>query len=145
MVVDPFCKVQKYEGFGVKTPKGILIEGPSNVGKTALACALTNETGMACIYVSSPSLRSKIVGESELAISKLFSQAKSSAPCIILMDQVSFLLIEFEMLLSRRGKNQSSTGSSDRIVTTFLTEMDGIFTSTSIGVFIIASSNKTNQ
>ena len=83
-----------------------------------LAMALVNELGMSCIYVNSTNIRSKIVGKSEEAIKNLFTQAKSSAPCCLLIDQ-------FEMLLMKR-KRQTSEGGGDRIVTTFLTEMDGI-------------------
>jgi SpoVK/Ycf46/Vps4 family AAA+-type ATPase len=87
---------------------------------------------MSCIYVSAPSIRSKLVGESEQTIARLFAQARSSAPCILLLDQL-------ESLVSKRGTNSSSQGSGDRIITTFLTEMDGIFTNTKNNVFIVAS------
>jgi SpoVK/Ycf46/Vps4 family AAA+-type ATPase len=36
---------------------------------------------MACIYVDSPGIRSKIVGQSEQTIADLFSKARSAAPC----------------------------------------------------------------
>jgi SpoVK/Ycf46/Vps4 family AAA+-type ATPase len=139
LVVKPFNELGVYDEYGVSPPKAILLHGISGVGKTALACALVNATGMSCIYVSSPSIRSKLVGQSEQTISKLFAQARSSSPCVLLMDQI-------EMLLSRRGTNSSSQGSSDRIVTTFLTEMDGIFTSAKqTNVFIIATSSNLDE
>lgn len=70
-------------------PKGILIHGPSGVGKSALAFALVNEIGLTCIYVDAPKIRSKIVGESESNIISIFNQANSSRPCVILVDQVN--------------------------------------------------------
>ncbi|KAI8892694.1 P-loop containing nucleoside triphosphate hydrolase protein [Globomyces pollinis-pini] len=140
LIINPFCAISDYETLGVSPPKGVLIHGPSGVGKTALACAIVKESGMACIYVDSPSIRSKIVGQSEKLIARLFSQARSAAPCILLMDQ-------FDMMVSKRdGTSQTSQGSSNRIVTSFLTEMDGIFTDSSkLGVFIVAITNRIEQ
>jgi DNA replication protein DnaC len=68
--------------------RGILIHGDSGVGKSALAFALINESGMDCIYVDAPRIRSKIVGESEKNIMAVFNQAKACRPCVILVDQV---------------------------------------------------------
>lgn len=45
-------------------------------------------------------------------------------------------------MLPKRGNNSTSEGSGDRIVTSFLTEMDGIFSNShQQGVFIIAVSS----
>ena len=38
--------------------------------------------------IQGSSIRSKIVGESEKSISKLFATARENSPCIILIDQV---------------------------------------------------------
>jgi SpoVK/Ycf46/Vps4 family AAA+-type ATPase len=133
LIIKPFQNELMYVEKCITPPKGILLHGPSGVGKTALACSIANELGMACIFVSSPSIRSKIVGESEKIIASLFSQARSSAPCVLLIDQI-------DAVLSKRGNSSSSQGSGDRIITTFLTEMDGIFTqSNRSNVFIVAS------
>jgi SpoVK/Ycf46/Vps4 family AAA+-type ATPase len=133
LIVKPFQQNAMYVEKCITPPKGILLHGPSGVGKTALACAIANELGMACIFVSSPSIRSKVVGESEKTIARIFSQARSSAPCVLLIDQI-------DAVLSKRGNSSSSQGSGDRIITTFLTEMDGILTqSYRSNVFIVAS------
>jgi transitional endoplasmic reticulum ATPase len=66
-------------------------------------------------------------------IAKLFAQARNAASCILLLDQ-------FESIMAKRGTSSSSEGSGDRIVTSFLTEMDGIFTKGHSGssIFIVA-------
>jgi ATP-dependent 26S proteasome regulatory subunit len=87
-VITPFLKKDELALKGINPPKGLLIYGPSGTGKTSLAIATANATGLSCIYVDSTSIRSKIVGESEKSILKLFEQARSASPCILLMDQV---------------------------------------------------------
>ncbi|XJO74266.1 hypothetical protein BDV3_005112 [Batrachochytrium dendrobatidis] len=116
-------------------PHGILIYGPHGVGKTKLACALANELAFPCIFVNGASIRSKIVGESEKAIAKLFRRARASSPCIILIDQI-------EHLLTTRSEHSSSEGTSNRIVTSFLTELDGV-TKHTAPICIVATSQTT--
>lgn len=48
--------------------QGILLCGPPGVGKTLLAKAIANETGMSFISVKGPELLSMYVGESERAV-----------------------------------------------------------------------------
>ncbi|KAJ3306102.1 hypothetical protein HDV03_000336 [Kappamyces sp. JEL0829] len=134
-IIEPLRNPMKLEAVGIAPPKGFLIHGPPGAGKTALACATINATGLSCIYVQSTTVRSKIVGQAERTIAKLFSQARSASPCIMLIDQL-------EALVSRRGADTSSEGSGDRITTSFLTEMDGIFSKGSLSrVFIVAVTN----
>lgn len=131
LVLLPFLNMDRYKSLGIMPPKGLLIYGPSGVGKTLIASALIKESGISCIYADSAGIRSKIVGESEQMITDLLFKARSAAPCILLMDQ-------FDRIMPRRGSSKTSEGSDERIVTSFLTEMDGIFSdSRKAGVFII--------
>jgi len=96
------------------------------VGKTALALAAAEESGLNVLHVVGQALISKIVGESEKAIRKLFQLARETAPTIILIDQIEVVAVR------RRGSSNSGEAASqgtsgfDRILSTFLTEMDGI-------------------
>lgn len=74
---------------GISPPKGILLHGPTGVGKTRLCSALAVEAGVNFMLVESSQIRSKIVGESEKGIAKLFAQARANSPCILFIDQVS--------------------------------------------------------
>ncbi|KAJ2846106.1 hypothetical protein GGI22_006345 [Coemansia erecta] len=89
LVVEPLCNAEKYKGLHVEPPHGALIHGPSGCGKSMLCYAVSNELGISTIAVDAAQLRSMVVGETEKAIADLFSQARESAPCILLLDNVS--------------------------------------------------------
>ncbi|KAI9330121.1 P-loop containing nucleoside triphosphate hydrolase protein [Pilaira anomala] len=139
-VIQPFRHPERYLELGISPPKGILVHGPTGVGKTMLCSALAAEAGVNFMLVESSQIRSKVVGESEKGIAKLFAQARANAPCILFIDQI-------DMLLPKRGTSQSSENTSDRIVTGFLTEMDGLLTkkvkkSAHIDLLVVAATNR---
>jgi transitional endoplasmic reticulum ATPase len=68
--------------------RGVLLQGPSGVGKTLLARGLAGELGLPLIAVDGPLLYSKWLGESEKALSELFAKARHNAPCVLLLDQL---------------------------------------------------------
>ncbi|KAI9229283.1 MAG: P-loop containing nucleoside triphosphate hydrolase protein [Piptocephalis tieghemiana] len=103
-----------YTSCGIRSPKGILVHGPSGTGKSKLCMALAHEMNINFVHVKATSIRSMMVGESEKAVVEMFQRARSAAPCFLFIDQI-------DSLLSQRGQEQSSEGSSDRIVTCFLT------------------------
>ena len=51
-----------YEQVGLAPPRGILLEGPSGTGKTAMARALSGEKQMTLIAIDGPQLYSKCLG-----------------------------------------------------------------------------------
>ena len=77
---------------GIRPPKGVLLYGPPGCGKTLLARALAAECGTNMILVRSQDILSKWVGESEKAIREIFRKARSSAPCIIIFDEMDSLV-----------------------------------------------------
>lgn len=99
-------------------PKGILLYGPPGCGKTLLAKAVAYESGINFISVKGPALLSKYIGESEKGIREVFKKAKQASPCIIFFD-------ELDSLVPIRGSN-SDSHVSERVVSQFLTELDGI-------------------
>ncbi|KAI7863960.1 P-loop containing nucleoside triphosphate hydrolase protein, partial [Spinellus fusiger] len=118
-LLHPFHHPEEYIALSIAPPRGILLHGPPGVGKTMLCCALASEAGVNFILVESSQLRSKVVGESEKNLARLFAHARSNAPCILFIDQI-------DMLLPKRGTHQSSENTSDRIVTGFLTATNRI-------------------
>jgi len=68
--------------------RGMLLEGPSGVGKTLLARAAAGELKLSLIAVDGPLLYSKWLGESEKALADVFDKARHNAPCVLLLDQL---------------------------------------------------------
>ncbi|KAJ1562754.1 hypothetical protein HK096_003993, partial [Nowakowskiella sp. JEL0078] len=84
-IILPF---EKYETTPQHTlPRGAIIHGPPGVGKSALCYSIINKLGFNCVFVESSQIRSKVIGQTEKSISRLFEDARANAPCVILIDQ----------------------------------------------------------
>src|SRR5205807_2180443 len=77
---------------GVRAPRGVLLSGPPGCGKTLLAKAAANESGLNFIAVKGPELLSRFVGESERAVREVFHKARQAAPCVVFFDEIDALL-----------------------------------------------------
>ncbi|KAJ2781996.1 hypothetical protein H4R18_002552 [Coemansia javaensis] len=140
LVVEPLLRPERYREMRVDPPRGALVHGPPGTGKSMLCCALANELAVNTIWADASQLRSMVVGESEQAVAALFAQARKSTPCILLFDHI-------DALVPRRGTSASSENTSDRIVTSFLVEMDGFCSQAAAGqsapgVFVLAVTSR---
>ncbi|TBR24141.1 MAG: AAA family ATPase [Candidatus Nitrosotenuis sp.] len=106
---------QKFYNMGIKPPKGVLLYGPPGCGKTLLARAVATESGSNMILVRGPEILSKWIGESEKAIREIFRKAKTSAPCVIIFDEMDSLA---------RMKSGEEAGIGQTILSQLLTEME---------------------
>ncbi|XP_054274403.1 ribosome biogenesis protein SPATA5 isoform X2 [Macrosteles quadrilineatus] len=95
--------------------KGILLYGPNGVGKTYITEAVINEVNAHVVQVNSGELFSKFFGETELRLRKLFEEAKSKCPSIIVLDNV-------DTLCSKRG----GTEQERRVTSYLLTLIDSL-------------------
>ncbi|MHA1985887.1 MAG: CDC48 family AAA ATPase [Promethearchaeota archaeon] len=118
---------------GIRPPKGILLYGPPGCGKTLLARAVATESKANFISIKGPELLSKWVGESEKAIREVFRKAKMAAPCIVFFD-------EFDSIAPSRGRHTSDSGVSEKVLSQFLTELDGLEVMKDI--VVIAATNR---
>ena len=100
-------------------PKGILLYGIPGTGKTLLGKAIATESGVNFISVKGPSLISRYVGESEKAIREIFKTAKQASPTILFFDEI-------DSIVPRRGSSSTDAHVTERVISQFLTEMDGI-------------------
>lgn len=129
----PLKYARIFKQAGIKPPKGILLSGAPGCGKTLLAKALANESQVNFLSVKGPALMSKYVGESERGVREMFRTARQAAPCIIFLD-------ETEALLPARGAGGADSHVSERVLSQFLAEMDGI--EELKGVLVLGATNR---
>ncbi|KAJ0004632.1 hypothetical protein NQD34_010846 [Periophthalmus magnuspinnatus] len=130
-ILAPVRSPEQFKALGLSAPSGVLLAGPPGCGKTLLAKALANESGLNFISVKGPELLNMYVGESERAVRQVFQRGRNSAPCVIFFDEI-------DALCPRRSGNES--GASVRVVNQLLTEMDGLETRRQ--VYIMAATNR---
>jgi len=130
------------KGVKITTFRNILFYGPPGTGKTLLAAATSNNLkvtteGQALFFnVKVSSVLSKYFGESTKIISEIYGTARDNSPSVVFLD-------EFESLTaSRSGDDQ--TGAERRILSTILSELDGLAEKgrTDLFVLTIAATNR---
>ena len=121
---------------GIRPPKGILLSGPPGCGKTLLAKAMASETNVNFISIKGPELLSKYVGESEKAVRDIFRKARQAAPCIIFFDEI-------DALVPSRSAGTSDSHTSERVLSQFLTELDGV--EELRGVLVLGATNRLDM
>lgn len=114
-----------YDHTKAKAPRGILLWGEPGTGKTLLAKAVAAQARANFIAVNGPELLSKWVGASEQAVRELFTKARQASPCVVFVDEI-------DTLAPARGRYQSDSGVSDRVVGQLLTELDGLHDCTNV-------------
>jgi len=114
-------------------PKGIILHGIPGTGKTLLAKAVANESGVNFISVKGPEIINRYVGESERGVREIFKKAKQAAPTILFLDEI-------DSLVPKRGSSSTDAHVTERVISQFLTEMDGI--EELKGVLVLAATNR---
>lgn len=126
-----FSKVYKH--LRLDSAKGILFIGPSGTGKTLMAKALANESGVNFISINGPSLFSKWLGESEKILREIFKRAKQSSPCILFFD-------ELDGIAPKRGENSENSNIAQRVVSQLIIELDSLESYNS--VIVLGATNR---
>ena len=114
---------QRPEGLKLASWRNVLFFGPPGTGKTLLAAATSRamawggERAASFFNVKVSSVMSKYFGESTKILSELYGTARDVAPSVVFLD-------EFESLCGSR--NEGDTGTERRILSTILSELDGL-------------------
>jgi cell division protease FtsH len=134
-VVDFLKHPQKYRALGARTPKGVLLFGPSGVGKTLLAKAVAGEADVPFFSMAGSEFMEMLVGVGASRVRDLFGTAKKAAPAIIFIDEI-------DAIGRQRGQGFMSGGHDEREQTLnqILVEMDG-FTPND-NVIVVAATNR---
>ena len=129
----PLKYAELFKVTNTKPSKGILPYGKPGTGKTLLAKAVANESGVNFLYVKGPELINRYVGESERGVREIFRKARQATPVILFLDEI-------DSLVPKRGAGSSDSQVTERVISQILTEMDGI--EELKGVLVLAATNR---
>ncbi|KAH8155321.1 uncharacterized protein LAJ45_00331 [Morchella importuna] len=136
LLLSTLYQSHHFTRFNLTPPRGILLYGPPGTGKTLLLKAIASELSANC-FVLNGSIVGKYMGESEAAVRRVFAEARAHQPAIVFVDEV-------DSLAPKRTAGDSGEG---RVVTTLLTEMDGLDYSGGgevVKVVVVAATNRPN-
>jgi len=133
-VVDFLKNPKKFLKMGARIPRGVLLVGPSGVGKTLIAKAIAGEANVPFFHTSGSTFVELFVGTGAARVRDLFATAKKSAPCLIFVD-------ELDAVGRMRGAGiGGGHDEREQTLNQLLVEMDGFETDTN--VIVISATNR---
>ena len=132
-IIDFLKEPKRFDKFGAKLPRGVLLVGPPGTGKTLLAKACAGEAGVPFFFITGSSFVEMFVGVGAARVRDLFEQAKKKAPCIIFVDEI-------DAIGQSRMRNFNSNSEQEATLNQLLAEMDGFEPNN--GVVIMGATNR---
>ncbi|KGG80802.1 cell division protein FtsH [Caloranaerobacter azorensis H53214] len=133
-LVDFIKNPEKYEKYGARMPRGVLLYGPPGTGKTLLAKALAGEANVPYFAVTGSDFIQVYAGLGASRIRSLFKKARQAGKCVIFIDEIDALGKK------RSGNVSGGNDESDRTLNALLTEMSGF--KGNEGIVVIAATNR---
>ena len=133
-IVDYLKDPKRFEKLGAEVPKGVLLGGAPGTGTTLRANAIAGEAKVPFFSISGSDFVEMFVGVGAARVRDMFEKAKSSAPCIIFID-------ELDAVGRKRGAGLGG-GHDEREQTLnqLLAEMDGF--QPNKGIILLAATNR---
>ncbi len=133
-MVDFLKNPEKYQRYGARMPRGVILYGPPGTGKTLMAKALASEAGVDFLAVSGSDFVQIYAGVGAARIRSLFKSATEKEKCVIFIDEIDAI-----------GKKRDRGGlggsdESDRTLNALLTEMSGF--KGNEGIVVLAATNR---
>ena len=116
--------------FGLPAPRGVLLLGVQGCGKSLCAKAVSALWQLPLLRLDVGRMFSSLVGSSEENIRRAISIAESIAPCVLWVDEI-------DKAFGALGGNSTDSGTSQRVLGTFLTWLAEKTSS----VFVVATAN----
>ncbi len=132
-VVDFLKNPEKYKKIGARAPKGVLLVGPSGVGKTLLAKATAGEANVPFYAMAGSEFMEMLVGVGASRVRDLFGTAKKAGKAIIFIDEI-------DAIGRMRGGLDGGHGEREQTLNQILVEMDGFEANTA--VVVLAATNR---
>lgn len=134
-VVDFLKNPKKYEKMGARTPKGVLLVGPSGTGKTLMARAVAGEAKVPFLHMAGSEFMEMLVGIGASRVRDLFETAQKAQKAIIFIDEI-------DAIGGIRGGGAMGQGHGEREQTLnqLLVEMDGLEPNETI--VVLAATNR---
>ena len=137
--LDFLVKQDEIARFGIRPLKGILLTGPPGTGKTLLAKAAARYTDSVYVAASGSEFVEMYVGVGAGRIRDMFKNARQKAAKAGKNSAVVFI-DEIDVIGGKRDGGQHR--EYDQTLNQLLTEMDGIHTSESPRILIMAATNR---
>lgn len=132
----PFAHPEIKQRFKNQPSRGILLYGPPGCSKTLTAKAMATSSGLNFLAVKGAELTSMYVGETERNIREVFRKARNASPSVIFFDEIDAIAASRGI---EGGRGDGGTPGLN-VLTTLLTEMDGVETLNS--VLVLAATNR---
>ena len=136
LVQYPVEHPEKFLKFGMQPSKGVLFYGPPGCGKTMLAKAVANESGVPFLSMNGSEFTEMIGGLGAARVRDLFGEARKRKPSIIYIDEI-------DAIGKKRGGPSSIGGGNqegEQTLNQLLVEMDGMGSTEE--VIMLASTNR---
>jgi transitional endoplasmic reticulum ATPase len=130
-VVELLKTPEAAKEYGIDLPKGILLNGPPGTGKTTLAKVIANEAGLSFFILKTDEIVSKMVGDSEKNLTRLFESAQAHAPAVLFIDEIDSLA---------KNRSEGNAQHADSLLNHLLQLIDGVIKRP--GIYVIAATNR---